>query len=703
MIQDKLGRVFVATVLVTAAIGCGKTKPESDAGGDAANGDGGRDSGVDQSPRPDAVPDMLRDVLPDVFRDSGGEVQPTDASPSDGSPDGGATDVGPADGGAGADGPGTGGGDASATDASATDASTQTLSLLLLQTNDLHSYLQGHSPEVDFTPATTGDDATQGGMSRLAARVAAARAAAGSTPVLLLDSGDFSMGTAFEFLLTSQAAELQEMNSLHYDAITLGNHEFDWTPGGLALVLGAAAAHGFAVPIVASNLQLPASSTDLGAQAVKAAVLRKLVKTLPNGLKVGIFGLLGKNAVDVTPTVAPLTFEAIATTAASVVNELRTQDQVDVVIALSHSGIDQAGQGEDAVLAAAVPGIDVILSGHTHDALTTAVQVNDTIITQTGRYGEHLGKLALTVTKTAGVTTSVALDSYQLIPIDDSVAGDVTTQARVDGYITAIDGLLAPSFAYAEPLGTTAFDVPAGPGETAIGDLVTDAYRRLVSTVTLSQVDLAIDASGAIRTGLARGQTGVLAFDDVFRVLPLGIGPDGNPGYPLVSFYLDGVSLRSGLELSAAADVVGSDYVLQMAGVSGTYDPTQPPFQRVTSVSVGGVAVDTTSTSVCYSVTTTLYVAGLLGVVGSVSGGTRVVTPKLADCLSPVTDMNTRIVRTGTGPTAPELKAWQALVTYIGQQPPASDGGVTPAIPAEYMAPQGRFVAQAPQDAGSGD
>ena len=78
----------------------------------------------------------------------------------------------------------------------------------------------------------------------------------------------------------------------------------------------------------------------------------KLVKTLPNGLKVGIFGLLGKNAAQVAPTAAPFTFDPIATTATAMVSELRNQDHVDLVIALSHSGINQAGQGEDAELAA---------------------------------------------------------------------------------------------------------------------------------------------------------------------------------------------------------------------------------------------------------------------------------------------------------------------------------------------------------------
>ena len=123
-----------------------------------------------------------------------------------------------------------------------------TFKVVLLQTNDIHSNLEGHDAVLDFTPATTGDDQTVGGISRLATRIAAERAAAGDTPVMLLDSGDFLMGTPFEFVMTPDAAELQEMQALNYDAITLGNHEFDWTPSGLFLVLTAARTHGVQRP-----------------------------------------------------------------------------------------------------------------------------------------------------------------------------------------------------------------------------------------------------------------------------------------------------------------------------------------------------------------------------------------------------------------------------------------------------------------------
>ena len=113
--------------------------------------------------------------------------------------------------------------------------------LLILHTNDIHSHLMGFAPEADYTPGTPNDDATRGGMARLAAAIGGAKASAAAegTPVLLLDAGDFMMGTLFEFLATQASAELAMMHALGYDATTIGNHELDWTPHGLAGILGA--------------------------------------------------------------------------------------------------------------------------------------------------------------------------------------------------------------------------------------------------------------------------------------------------------------------------------------------------------------------------------------------------------------------------------------------------------------------------------
>src|SRR5262249_48316145 len=121
---------------------------------------------------------------------------------------------------------------------------------------------------------------------------------------------------------------------------------------------------------------------------------------------------------------------------------------------------------------------------------------------------------------------------------------------------------------------------PEGPGETAIGDLVTDAYRAVVSSVTGTPIAVAVEANAGIRAKLATGNTGVVAFDDAFRVLPYGIGPDMIPGYPLVMYYSNAQDIRAGMEMGLAPEVFGRDFVVQVSGLEVHYDPNQPALQR---------------------------------------------------------------------------------------------------------------------------
>ena len=566
--------------------------------------------------------------------------------------------------------------------------------LLILHTNDLHSHLNGHDAEADYSPLTTGNDATIGGIARLAAQVGRERAGAGSASVLLLDAGEFMMGTPFEALALSASAELAEMSRMGYDAITLGNHEFDWTPRALAGIIGAAVGAGAQTPIVATNLQFdPVSPADDDLQRLETLgyIQRKLVKTLPNGLKVGIFGLMGKDAINAAAAAAPLTFADPILTAQAMADQLRNIDKVDVVIALSHGGIDAAGKGEDADLAKAVGGpgkanIDVIISGHTHVALDQPVRVNSTLIVQAGSHGENLGRLEIDVPTAGG---SVSALSYRLVKIDDTIAADPVTQARVDGYINMIDALINP-FKYRQPITRTNFDLKrASFVETTIGDLVTDAFRTAASALD-GPVDVAIVSNGEIRTNIAKGATGVVWFADAFRVVPLGIGPDARPGYPLVTLYLNGRDMKAAMEVGAAAvDVFGAETFLQVSGMSFAYDPAAPPFNRVKTVSVGGAAVNLNDTTRCYKVAASLFVASAMAQIRLFTAGALSITPKLADCATAVTDVSTRILRVPSAAGPQEMKGWLALVQYLAQLKGASGASEIPDV---YANTQGRIT-----------
>ena len=124
----------------------------------------------------------------------------------------------------------------------------QRTTFTILHTNDIHSNLIGMAPSSDYTPETLNDDATRGGFARLAALITerkTAREAQG--PVLILDAGDYSMGTAFGAAIRETGAELQLMALLGYDATTFGNHDYDLGPEGMAAAIGVAARAGRAV------------------------------------------------------------------------------------------------------------------------------------------------------------------------------------------------------------------------------------------------------------------------------------------------------------------------------------------------------------------------------------------------------------------------------------------------------------------------
>jgi 5'-nucleotidase len=367
---------------------------------------------------------------------------------------------------------------------------------------------------------------------------------------------------------------------------------------------------------------------------------------------------------------------------------------VDLVVCLSHSGIDGQGGGEDVDLAQAVPGIDVIVSGHTHRTLDQPLKVGQTLIVIAGEHGTHLGKLALRISPEG----EVQLKGYELITIDDTIVGHASVQQTIEGYVQALDTLLQPAgLAYDQVLAETSFDLTYPPfQEGNLGDLITDAYRAVVDALQPGEpVVLAFEANGVIWDPVRKGSTGELRFADLYGALPMGIGPDQQPGYPLVTFYLTGNEIKQGLELLAnAQDVLAdNDYFLQVSGVTVEVDPAGPPFDRVTSVvRDDGSTIDLTDTSTCHKVATNYFLATALQLVSLVTAGAITVVPREADCQTPVAEMATRIVDLDpTSDGIQELKQWQALIQYLALLPDV-DGNSIPDIPASYATAQGRIV-----------
>lgn len=567
--------------------------------------------------------------------------------------------------------------------------------LVILHTNDLHATVEGRDPVADYTPLTTGDDGTTGGFARLATVIAGARDRAGDRPVLLLDAGDYSMGSPFDMLASTSYPILALFEKLGYDAITIGNHELEDSPATTAAEIEAARQGGFKVPLLLANVKF--DDQDAGDDALEAlqeagVIKSKIVKELPNGLKVGIFGLLGKPAWSVAYGLGSLTFADAAETAAAMVKELREEDGVDLVICLSHSGLAKDGTGADATLAEKVPGIDLIVGGHSHTLLQDPVQVGDTIIVQTGAYGGHLGQLELEL-----VDGKLSVEQFTQLPVDDTVAGDAAIQKIVETYITEIDSLLAPQgLSYNKVLAETTFDLTFPDFQEAIaGNVITDAYRYAADAADpAAPADVALDSMGVIGDPMLKGKTGQLWLADVMRAAHAGRGPDGALGYPLVSFYITGKELHDGMEVVAIAEDVlkTQDYFMQLSGLRIEYSRSGGLFQRLTSLKIGEPAVEVDPAG-CYKVVTTLIVGRWLSWVKDASYGALSVEAKDEGCTNLVTDLTTRIIDADPATDGvQELKAYKALADYLQSLPDTTGNGV-PDIPASYALPQGRIVA----------
>jgi len=255
--------------------------------------------------------------------------------------------------------------------------------LTLLHTNDTHSRIEPFGPG-------NGALSGKGGMARRATLVKELRSQLGN--VLLLDAGDVFQGTPY-FNQYKGSLDYKLMSMVGYDAATLGNHDFD---NGVEGLLAAMAEAKF--PFVNCNLDMK------GAPALAKRVQPWLVKQLP-GIRVGITGV----CVDFKGLVAPKNHEGVAwmdplESLKPVVKHLREQEKVDMVVLLSHLGYDLKGLGwDDLSLAPKLPGVDVIIGGHSHTFLEEPVRVKhaagETLIFQVGFGGVNLGRMDFTMSK----------------------------------------------------------------------------------------------------------------------------------------------------------------------------------------------------------------------------------------------------------------------------------------------------------------
>ncbi|MDD4150912.1 MAG: metallophosphoesterase [Bacteroidales bacterium] len=411
--------------------------------------------------------------------------------------------------------------------------------LIILHTNDLHSNLTGFSPEIEYSPCVTGNDSTLAGFSRIAALIDIEKKK-NPDNLLVLDAGDFLMGTFFHIYEADNGFQLQLMKKMGYDVVSLGNHEFDFGPGALTEIINANRGNGEIPLLTLANVEFDKKSKDDDSfeNLYNNDVVKKYQIIKKDGLKIGVFGILGDDAKDVAPNVSPLKITNRIKTAKKIVKVLEKDEQVDFIICLSHSGIwkDKNGNwiGEDVDLAKKVKGIDVIISGHTHTTINDPIWIGEIPIVQTGSQGKNLGRFEINI-----VDGKINSAKYKLIPVNDDISGDCNIHKEIAGQIRIIDDrLLKPmGLGYYKPLAETDYDLVCDElgdlDSSNLGPLIADALHYYVNTESGESTDVAIIAAGVIRDKFRAGINGIQTVTDVFRVVSLGEGDDDIPGYPL--------------------------------------------------------------------------------------------------------------------------------------------------------------------------
>jgi 5'-nucleotidase/UDP-sugar diphosphatase len=594
---------------------------------------------------------------------------------------------------------------------------TEELYFCILHTNDMHSALIPHSPAVAYHPEK--EDPTIGGFARLATAVDEIREnkIGEGEPVLLFDAGDFLGGSAFAWLaLRGYTAELTIMQEMGYDAIVIGNHEYDYGPDVLAQYLlkaGYPEAHQRTL-ILASNTEAPPGH-PLAAQGLyrNAGMFE-----LENGLKVGVFGLIGKNAILLLGETGDVQFLDQHEAARQAVDELKEQG-ADVVVGITHSGVD-----EDRELASEVPGIDVIVGGHSDTTLYKPILEGATIIVQAGSLGEYLGQLELAYNSNTGKVRvrNEENDRPFLIPIDDSFACDPEIDALIREYTLIlnayIDEITGGKFDnIMSMVAKSEFILSNQPplSETLLGNFVTDAMRMVAQGVIGKRVDVAGQANGCIRTSIFPGTRehsgGNVSFYEIVEATGIGHGRDGYPGCPIVSVYLTGEEVRRLLEVNILLqEFMGDSFFLQFSGLRYSYNPANavlltipfvnlpiPTTRAVTRAEVytgDGIQPVKSEAYVplkrgdekLYHLVTDAYILLFLPLVTDMLPQLEIV-PKNADGEPvPLERLDELIVHHIDGR---ELKVWEAVVIYAASQLLGVDG--IPRIPDYYEGVAGRI------------
>ncbi len=370
-------------------------------------------------------------------------------------------------------------------------------------------------------------------------------------PYILLDAGDIFQGTP-EGDLTNGEVVVKIMNELGYDAMSVGNHEFDKGQKQLKKL------------IEMSNFSV------LGANVIDKRT-RQIVKWLEPyyikeifGIKIGVLGLTTAAMPYITmPEVRRgLEFQSETDVAKKYLPELK--QKADVIVALTHIGLSKDSE-DDVFLAENTDGIDIIIGGHTHSFLEKPIMVKNTMIVQAGCYGKCVGRIDLKIRK-----GKIVEKKYELISLNAKKFGEDEELKKIIENLTKdiskkMESVVGSS---AQKLSRSARDRN---GEIPLGNWQADVFRKLTNS------DIAFQNAGGIRADLPEGK---ITMRHIYELAPFG--------NTIFTMKLTGVQIKDILEKS----VSGKFGMLQVSGLKFKYDKSRKEGDRVVEVVVGNKPVN---------------------------------------------------------------------------------------------------------------
>lgn len=567
--------------------------------------------------------------------------------------------------------------------------------------HDLHSHLNSFSTMVDDVSMEVG------GAARIKALINEQKAKNPDT--LVLDGGDFSMGTLVQTVYEEEAAEIRILGALGTDVTTLGNHEFDYRSAGLSSMLTSAAESGDWLPeMVVCNVDweaMEAAGMSEGQQLIADGFedygVEDYVVLQKGDVTIAVTGVFGVDALACAPT-CELLFKDPVEAAKETVEEIKQNEDVDMIVCVSHSGTwEDESKSEDELLAKGVPDLDLIISGHTHSTLAQPIVHGSTAIVSTGEYGIRIGSMSMEQ-KTDGTWE---ITNYELVPVTMDITPDEQMQKKVDQFLDVVDEKYLADFGYTKDQVLANNEVEfcslkaleEEHKEQNLGDIMADAYMYAVNNsddFDGTTVDVTVVPSGTIRDTYT---TGDITVTDVFNSFSLGIGADGVPGYPLISVYLTGEELKTAAEIDASVSDFMTTARLYCSGLNFSYNPNRLILNRVTDLYL--VNADEERIEIeddqLYRVVADLYSGQMLSAVTQMSYGVLSIVPKYADG-TPIEDFEDVIIME----KGKEIKAWDAIARYMSSFPDTDGDGISN-VPDYYSTDHGRKVVEESKNIGA--